>query len=144
FPGFIGPTGVIQLLGSVFTASSVWLIGVTSGFPSTSLVLCRVPSSTSSPWKHFRHRTSQSLIFCHGLLGLWLYLDHPPLQLLPSSGFPIVLDRSLITPVSEIPSSTSVTRASRFTLGFPAFRQNATLVPPTAGSTMVFVFFAAS
>ncbi len=37
------------------------------------------------------------------------------------SGFPIVLSRSIVAPVSQIPGSTSVTRANSSTLGFQAF-----------------------
>ncbi len=47
-PGFTGVTGVIQLLGSASATSSMRLISLASGFPSTSSVSCRVPGWTSA------------------------------------------------------------------------------------------------
>ncbi len=50
--GFVGPTGVVQLLGSASAASSVRLICLASGFLSTRLILCRVPGCTSALQAH--------------------------------------------------------------------------------------------
>ncbi len=138
--GFTGVTGVIQLLGSASVASSMRLISLASGFPSTSSVLCRVPRLNFGPLGPCLHQGPSALALCwapsyirtilgrsslsfhHGLPGLRLCLDPPPLRLHrahPSLWFPSrprSLHRS--APVSQIPGSASVTRANRFTLGF--------------------------
>ncbi len=69
-PGFTGVTGVIQLLGSASATSSMRLISLASGFPSTSSVLCWVPRL------HF------------GTLGPCLHLGLSPRRLRSDSAFP--------------------------------------------------------